>query len=101
MWTRFQEQQQRGAQMPKRRAGAAPGEAVAGREAQDHEHAALDVAGEQAGPGESPASPLENREQDITPTVPQPRTSWDEVIQPERAIREETPARDRPLPEDQ
>jgi hypothetical protein len=101
MWTRLQQQQQRGAQMPKHRQGEAPAEAVAGREAQEHEHAALDVAGEIGAAGESPASPLENREQDITPTVPEPRTSWDEVVQPERRPQHGPAERgDRSRPED-
>lgn len=89
MWTLHRQQQQRGAQMHARAnrgrlAGEPPAEAVAGREAQEHEHAALDAAGEQARPGESPASALENRGQDITPSAPDPQVSWDEVVQPER-----------------
>jgi hypothetical protein len=89
MWTLHSQQQQRGAQLharavKERRAGEAPAEAVQGREAQEHEHAAQDVADELAQPGESPASALENRDQDITPTAPEPRASWDEAVQPER-----------------
>jgi hypothetical protein len=111
MWTLHGQQQQRGAQLharggpptgrASRRPDEAPAEAVAGREAQEHEHAALDVAGEMATAGESPASPLENREHDITPTVPEPRTSWDEVVQPERRPQHGSTERgDRSRPED-
>jgi hypothetical protein len=109
VWTLHSQQQQRGAQLHARgrpsgsgprQAGESPTEAVAGREAQDHEHAAEDVAGEQAQPGESPASRLEDRDGDLTPTVPEPGASWDEAVQPERR-RHPRGGRwdDQPLPE--
>jgi hypothetical protein len=77
-WMLHQQQQQCGAQLPKR-PGEPPNEAVEGREAQDHEQA-----GETLQPGDYPASPLEDRDQDITPTAPEPHVEWDEVVQPER-----------------
>ncbi len=96
MWTLHRQQQQRGAQMHaranrERLAGEPPADAVAGREAQEHGHAALVAAGEQPRPGEGPASALGNRGQDITPSAPVPQVTWDEVVQPERD--------EEPLPE--
>jgi hypothetical protein len=80
-WTLHRQQQQCGAQM--RQPGAPPREAVKGREAQDHEQA-----GGVPQPGESPASGIENRDQDNTPSAPdEPRASWDDVVQPERQRR--------------
>lgn len=87
VWTLFRQQQQRGAQIPRRpgsrrdrmrQQGEAPGEAVADRTAQDHEQA-----GATPQPGESPASAIENRHQDNTPSAPDPRVQWDEVVQPQ------------------
>lgn len=105
MWTLHSQQQQRGAQLHARagrprQPGEAPEDAVAGREAQDHEHAAEDVAGEQPQPGESPASRIEDRDGDITPTAADPRASWDDVVQPERRESPDGPPWDEePLPE--
>jgi hypothetical protein len=93
-WTLHRQQQQCGAQMP-RAGGEAPSEATRDREAQDHE---------QAGPapqaGESPASPIEHRDQDNTPTAPEPGVQWDEVVQPERQPRQGERRDDLPLSED-
>jgi hypothetical protein len=103
MWSLQSQQQQRGAQLHARagrprQPGEAPADAVAGREAQNHERAAEDVAGGQPQPGESPASRIEDRDGDITPTAPDPRASWDDAVQPER--RESGPPWDeQPLPE--
>ena len=80
-WMLHRQQQQCGAQLPKRQRqlGEAPAEAVEGREVQDHEQA-----GETLQPGDYPASPLEDRDQDNTPSAAKPRVQWDEVVQPER-----------------
>ena len=80
-WALHQQQQQRGAQLPSkaRRAGEAPREATAGREAQDHEQA-----GETLQAGDYPASPIEDKDQENTPSAPDPQVQWDEVVQPER-----------------
>ena len=86
VWTLHRQQQQCGAQV--RRPGEAPREAVRGREAQDHEQAAQDVSGRAPQPGESPASGIENGDQDNTPSAPdEPRAGWDDVVQPERQRR--------------
>ncbi len=71
-WNLFKAQQQRGAQLP-------PEDAVAGREAQDHEAASR----AQPQPGRSPASPIEHGGGDNTPTLGEPAVDWDELIQPE------------------
>ena len=97
-WKLFQQQQQRGAQLPgeqrQRRAGEVPAEAVEGREGQDHEQA-----GEQPRPEAGyPASELANRDDDITPTAREPEVDWDEVVQPEKAPQAGE-FDDRPLPE--
>lgn len=81
MWTHHQQQQQRGAQMhardrKPRQPGAAPGEAVRDRSAQDHESA-----GGSAQPGDYPASPVENR-RERAPGEAAP--AWDDVVQPEQ-----------------
>jgi len=110
MWTRHQQQQQRGAQFPKRigkasepgagDTGAAPEEATRDRAAQEH-----DRAGEGAArPGGYPASPIENTSGDPStglrtgpaPTAPEPGAEWDRVVQSERRRR---PWDDEPLPE--
>jgi hypothetical protein len=83
-WMLHRQQQQCGAQLPKRRdesrqQGEAPTEAVEDRAAQDHEQA-----GETLQPGEYPASRIQDRDQDITPTAPDSHVEWDEVVQPER-----------------
>ena len=78
-WTLHQQQQQRGAQLPK---GGAPAETVRDRAAQDHEQAGgTPQAGAQA--GDYPASPIENRDGDNTPSAGDPRVEWDEVVQPQ------------------
>lgn len=82
MWHRLPEQQQRGVQL--RRKGEPPADAVAGREAQDHEQAGGDPRSG-PGPGRYPASRLEDRKQGITPDDPDPEVEWDERVQPERA----------------
>lgn len=88
VWTLHRQQQQCGAQVRR------PGEAVEGREAQDHEQA-----GGAPQPGESPASGIEHRDQDTTPSAPGDRqVDWDEVVQPERQRRGQTFDR-LPLPE--
>ena len=97
-WTLHRQQQQCGAQLRNkaRQPGEVPKEAVADRAAQDHEHA-----GGRPRPGDYPADRIEDRDQDITPSAPEPRVDWDEVVQPER--REPAGARedfdDLPLPE--
>jgi hypothetical protein len=101
MWTRHRQPQHCGAQLSARQRrwrGAAPAAATRDREAQDHEHAAEDVAGEQERPGKSPASRLEDRDGDITPTAPEPRATWDETVQPERR-KHPRAWDDEPLPE--
>jgi hypothetical protein len=65
-------------------ADAAPQDAIAGREAQDHELADIETGGEPR-PGLYPADDIENREGDITPDAPDPRVEWDTRVQPERA----------------
>ena len=81
VWTLHRQQQQCGAQV--RRPGEAPREAVRGREAQDHEQA-----GGAPQPGESPASRIEDRDQDNTPSAPDDAgLEWDDVVQPERQRR--------------
>lgn len=96
MWTLHQQQQHCGAQLHARgtrprQAGEAPSEATAGREAQEH-----DRAGDQALPsGDYPASPIENADHDNTPTAPEARVAWDDVVQPEH----KRGAGDQPLPD--
>jgi hypothetical protein len=84
-WTLHRQQQQCGAQLPNQtgQPGAAPREAVADRRAQDHEQA-----GDQLQPGDYPASRIEDRDGDITPSAPEPEVQWDEVVQPERQVGE-------------
>jgi hypothetical protein len=95
-WTLHRQHQQRGAQIP--RPDEAPGEAVRGRAAQDHEQAAQSLSGSAPQPGESPASRIEDREGDNTPSAPDPQVDWDDVVQPERQPRGERFDR-APLPE--
>ena len=85
MWHRLPEQQQRGVQLPRRK-GEPPADAVAGREAQDHEQADVLTSpdGEPARGIDYPADPVERRTQDITPDDPDPQVEWDERVQPER-----------------
>ena len=84
-WTLHRQQQQCGAQLHNKaiQPGEAPEEAVAGRKAQDHEQA-----GERLQPGDYPASRIEDRDDDITPSAPEPDVQWDEVVQPERQVGE-------------
>ena len=102
-WTLHRQQQQCGAQIPNPstrsgsgQLGDAPKDAVKGRAAQDHEQA-----GEALPPGDYPASRVEDRDQDITPSAPEPDVQWDEVVQPERRqVGEASHDRDdEPLPE--
>jgi hypothetical protein len=80
-WTLHRQQQQCGAQLHNKAAqpGEAPREAVKERGAQDHEQA-----GERLQPGDYPASRIEDRDDDTTPSPPEPEVRWDEVVQPER-----------------
>jgi hypothetical protein len=103
VWTLFRQQQQCGAQMPartdrERRLGEAPGEATRDRAAQDHEQA-----GEALQPGDYPASRIEDRDDDITPSAPDPRVEWDDVVQrqrdPGRPQRQAGESDDLPPPE--
>ena len=87
-WTLHQQQQQRGAQLPK---GGAPADAVRDRAAQDHEQA-----GGTPQAGEYPASTIENRDGDNTPSAGDPRVEWYEVVQPQPQGGEPD---DLPLPE--
>ena len=95
-WTLFRQQQQCGAQLPNRARlpGEAPGEAVANRAAQDHEQA-----GEALQPGDYPASRIEDRGQDVTPSAPEPEVEWDEVVQPEQRQQRGEEVDPLPLPE--
>jgi hypothetical protein len=96
VWTLHRQQQQCGAQLPgkARQLGEVPAEAVKDRAAQDHEQA-----GEALPPGDYPASPLEDRDQDNTPAAPDPQVQWDEVVQPERRQQRGERFDDLPLPE--
>ena len=87
MWHRLPEPQQRGAQLPRRGKAEVPPDAIAGREAQDHEQAdaLTSPRGEPARGIDYPADPVERRTQDITPGDPDPQVEWDERVQPERA----------------
>ena len=90
VWSIHRQQQQCGVQMPPRadgdrQLGEVPAEAVADRAAQDHEQA-----GEAAPPEAGyPASPIERSDQDNTPSAPEPRVAWDDVVQPQRQQRGE------------
>ena len=110
MWNWLRQQQQRGTQLPRpgdqsRAAGKVPGEApseaTVDRSAQDHEQAGgPPQSGAQA--GEFPASPLENRDQDITPSAPGDRAvEWDDVVQPQPGQEQgqSDGSEDLPLPE--
>ena len=92
MWTRLQQQQQRGAQMePRRAAGEAPAEAVADRSAQGHAYADLDTGdGTPRSDIDYPATNPPERKGDITPTAAdEGDPDWDAVVQPERAPRDD------------
>lgn len=84
VWTLHRQQQQRGSQV--RRPGEAPREAVTDREAQDHEQAAQDASGGAPQAGEAPASDITHRDQDNTPSAPDPHVEWDDVVQPARVL---------------
>jgi hypothetical protein len=84
MWTLHKQPQHCGAQLhardrKPRRSGEAPEEATRDRDAQEH-----DRAGETLQPGDYPASPIEHRDGDDTPTAPEGQADWDTVVQPER-----------------
>jgi len=89
-WTLFTPQQQRGAQLhnradPSTSSGQAqPGEATRDRAAQDHELPGADAVPK----GGYPASRLQDRKGDNTPTAGDPRVEWDDVVQPERQVGE-------------
>ena len=93
VWTLFTPQQQRGAQLhnhsdPSTSSGAnqpgeAPREAVHDRAAQENE-----LPGCTAPKGGYPASRLQDRPGDNTPTAGDPRVEWDDVVQPERQVGE-------------
>lgn len=89
MWKIMPEQQQRGAQIERRKRGAAPEEAVADRSAQDHDYADLDLSpdGQPREDIDYPADSIPDREGDITPTAPDPHVEWDTIVQPERTER--------------
>ena len=87
-WTRLIPQQQRGAQLhnasdAETRPGEAPREAVDDRAAQEHE-----LPGSTAPKGGYPASRLQDRTGDNTPSAGDPRVEWDDVVQPERRVGE-------------
>ena len=86
MWKTLPQQQQRGAQLDKRRRGEPPEETVEDRAAQDHDYADLDTSpdGEPREDIDYPADDIENREGDITPSAPDPHVDWDQQVQPER-----------------
>jgi hypothetical protein len=75
-WTLLRPQQPLGTQFP-------PAEATKDRDAQEH-----DLPGSTAPKGQYPASRLQDRTGDNTPTAGDPRVEWDDVIQPERQVGE-------------
>ena len=92
-WTMHRQQQQKGAQFqsqgttaPSKQAEAPPPEAVQGRDAQDHDSAAGDVApAAEPQPGDYPASDMTHADGDNTPTKHgDAGRSWDAVVQPEQ-----------------
>ena len=100
MWHHLPQPQQRGAQIDPGKAGGrrkdqppadAPDDAVAGREAQDHEQADAFTSpdGEPATGIDYPADPVERRTQDITADDPQPAVDWDTRVQPEERAPEQ------------
>lgn len=97
MWTRLQQQQQRGQQLharsgKARQAGEAPAEAVAGREAQEHDFADQDAGvPPNVPPAIYPAGRLQDEEGDNTPSAPDPQVDWDNVVQPETARDDDLP----------
>jgi hypothetical protein len=60
-----------------------PADAVAGREAQDHELADVETGGAPQ-PGRYPADRIPQRDGDITPDAPDPHVDWDDRVQPMR-----------------
>ena len=103
VWKWLRQQQQRGAQLGTggtRRAGAAPEEAVADREAQDHDYADLQVSdGEPQRGIDYPATNPPERRGDITPSAPETHVEWDDVVQPEHHSRQAGLPAEPPLPE--
>jgi hypothetical protein len=88
VWTLFTPQQQRGAQLHNRteeatKPGDAPKEAVDDRAAQEHE-----LPGSTAPKGGYPASRLQDRTGDNTPSAGDPRVEWDDIVQPQRQVGE-------------
>jgi hypothetical protein len=83
-WHHLPQQQQRGVRV--RRPGEPPADAVAGREAQDHETADIQTSptGEPDAEIDYPADPIERRTGDNTPSAPRPRVEWDTIVEPER-----------------
>ena len=86
VWTLFTPQQQRGAQLHNRsekdtQSGEAPSEAIDHRAAQENE-----LPGSTAAKGGYPASRLQDRPGDNTPSAGDPRVEWDDIVQPERAL---------------
>ena len=77
-WTLFRQQQQLGAQLPPQ-PGDPPREAVDDRAAQEHE-----LPGSTAPKGGYPASRLQDRTGDNTPSAGDPRVEWDDIVQPQR-----------------
>jgi hypothetical protein len=70
--------------MADRKPGAVPEDAIADRDAQDHELADVETGGEPE-PGRYPADAIENREGDITPEAADPHVDRDTRVQPEPA----------------
>ena len=97
-WRMMPQQQQQGAQFDRaknapgedagepaqreERGHRAPGEAVSGREAQDHDYAYEQVEGEPA-QGHLPADHIAHDDQDNTPTAPDAEVDWDDRVQPD------------------
>jgi hypothetical protein len=97
METRHRRQQRRGAQNRSREHGEPPAEAVKDRSAQAHDRADQDASPENAPkPPVYPAGRLEDETGDNTPSAPDPRVEWDDVVQPPRGVRVR---KDQPLPE--
>ncbi len=94
---RTRQQQQRGAHIRSRGHGKAPAEAIKDRSAQTHDRADQDVSPESAKkPPVYPAGRLEDETGDNTPSAPEPRVDWDDVVQPPSGVRSR---KDLPLPE--
>ena len=90
VWSIHRQQQQCGVQMPPRadgdrQLGEVPAEAVADRAALDLEECGVNSRPESC----YPADPIERSDQDNTPSAPEPRVAWDDVVQPQRQQRGE------------